>query len=579
MKKILFALIILISLLITSNNIYAETINSYTDISINTTVNKNESITYYRFELPSNGIITLNNYKNDSNSETLNITITLFDSLGNQIDKNFVVLTSTSYNKILDNGTYYIKVEGDNNISFNILFKEYTFIDSNIISSIDNKYKYSFEDIISSSVNKNKKDYYEIELDNISEITLESISENNLLYFNIYDLNDNLVKEIKQVSLEYRSSILLSKGIYYIEVGIKNNIDTNYTFDIYISKEYDKNVSEPNNSFDTATNINKIIHNVINRDNTIDYYKFTISKDAKVKLHFESIEGFELNIYNSKKERIPGYGYASYTDLNEYIILGKGTYYIKVNKLSEVSPDGGYTLSLGDNKTPVILYEPKTNFTPILETQEGTTAYTKSVQLKIRDTIAQNADKYEIYMSTKSNGTYKLVGTINNKATNTYSVQYFKVNNLKQNTQYFFKIRARKTINGAYAYSNYSTVRNYWTAMPKKVKITSNTSKQIKWKKVKGVTGYIVNEKYNKYVGKNVFFQDVYYRGEKSSLLSSSKTKYKRQYKTKLKSKKTKKSTVTVKAYTKKGNFYIVEGELVTSNKSKYSYNKGEKYL
>jgi hypothetical protein len=64
-----------------------------------------------------------------------------------------------------------------------------------------------------------------------------------------------------------------------------------------------------------------------------------------------------------------------------------------------------------------------------------------------------NATGYQIYRSTSPNGSYSRVKTISSNKTVSW-----KNSSLKKNTQYYYKIRAYKTVNGKNYYSSYSSV-------------------------------------------------------------------------------------------------------------------------
>ena len=98
---------------------------------------------------------------------------------------------------------------------------------------------------------------------------------------------------------------------------------------------------------------------------------------------------------------------------------------------------------------------------------------------------------YEIYRSTSSTGTFKLVKRI----TSSKTIQYTD-NNLIAGSTYYYKMRSYVLVDGKRAYSLYTTVLNkkVSSASPTITKIYSHDYNSIKfvWGKLEGVDGYYV---------------------------------------------------------------------------------------
>ena len=103
----------------------------------------------------------------------------------------------------------------------------------------------------------------------------------------------------------------------------------------------------------------------------------------------------------------------------------------------------------------------------------------------------KNADGYRIYRLDTNTNTYKLVTTINNNATTSY-----KHSNLVSATNYYYKVKAFKYLNGSNSYSDYSsTLKATTRPLQPSVTLSSTKSKSIKasWTKIsKRTTGYEV---------------------------------------------------------------------------------------
>lgn len=103
----------------------------------------------------------------------------------------------------------------------------------------------------------------------------------------------------------------------------------------------------------------------------------------------------------------------------------------------------------------------------------------------------KNADGYRIYRLDTNTDTYKLVTTINNNDTTSY-----KHSNLVSATNYYYKVKAFKYLNGSNRYGDYSSSLKATTRpLQPSVTLSSTKSKSIKasWTKIsKRTTGYKV---------------------------------------------------------------------------------------
>lgn len=157
-----------------------------------------------------------------------------------------------------------------------------------------------------------------------------------------------------------------------------------------------------------------------------------------------------------------------------------------------------------------------------------------------------NVTGYEVYMSTSKNGTYKKVAIITKNST----VKYNKTK-LSAGKNYYFKVRAYKTVSGKKNYGAYSGViiTATKTKTPSITKLSAGKKKAtIKWKKVSGATGYEVYMSTSKGKGYKKIATNT-----KNSKVSYTKTK--------LKSKK--------KYYFKIRTYKTVSGKKVYSSYSK----------
>lgn len=154
--------------------------------------------------------------------------------------------------------------------------------------------------------------------------------------------------------------------------------------------------------------------------------------------------------------------------------------------------------SLGSGKTARIkaftvnTTKPATKVELITNTlKRPTLSYLKRVsssKVRLKWRSVKNAKKYEIYRSTKKNSGYRKIATT--------SKTTFTNSKLTPGATYYYKIRARRTINGAPAYSKHSSVKSVKLKLSAPRLISAKTSGKknvkVKWTKVSGAKGYEV---------------------------------------------------------------------------------------
>lgn len=168
---------------------------------------------------------------------------------------------------------------------------------------------------------------------------------------------------------------------------------------------------------------------------------------------------------------------------------------------------------------------------------------------------------YRIYRSTSKNGKYTLVHTMTSKQS---WIHNFEDKKVKPNKQYFYKVSMK--IEGRKDFGPLSEAVSYWTAPKPKVKKKSDNGKTITWKKVKGVSGYLVKEHYVHFNGYNIFFKPIYAIGDDYKTVK--KLSYKRKHYNYYESGKKTKTKVTLKTYAKHGKYLYVSGYPVGTKKT-----------
>lgn len=111
-----------------------------------------------------------------------------------------------------------------------------------------------------------------------------------------------------------------------------------------------------------------------------------------------------------------------------------------------------------------------------------------SAKVKLKWKSVKNAQKYEVYRSQTKNGVYRRIAV-------TGKTSYTDAKKTPGAT-YYYQIRARRTLNGAPAYSKYSAKKSVKLTLSaptlSTVKYTAGKKVSIKWKKVAGAKGYEV---------------------------------------------------------------------------------------
>ena len=161
--------------------------------------------------------------------------------------------------------------------------------------------------------------------------------------------------------------------------------------------------------------------------------------------------------------------------------------------------------------------------------------------------------KVRLYRKSSKNGKYKLVKTVYDGSD--LDIINITDKGLKPNKKYWYKI---KTLGWwSNVWSDYSPAKTYWTC-PKDVKGKKRRGNILTWKRSKGVSGYIVDVEYDKFVGYNIFGQGLIDTYTKSYFVKG--TKYI------LKNRNIK--VVSIRGYSKhNGKYYCTDGDVVKKKK------------
>ena len=207
-------------------------------------------------------------------------------------------------------------------------------------------------------------------------------------------------------------------------------------------------------------------------------------------------------------------------------------------------------------------------------------------QLDIYYTVTNTYPGYRVHSATlymaKADGVYKKVGTTDHAFIENWHHLY--VENLKQNTAYFFKVvvlfvpkdcdtekEFEKLTVDQKIYDETCSPEKFWTTFTPSDKVFTYSTKSstLKWPAVKGATGYIVHEVVSKTLGYNIFGNPVFqhYRIE----FVSSKNSAKSVIRSKVSGVSGKTVSFHITPYVKRGNVYYSWGNPVCS---KLEYDK-----
>ncbi|MGN1443603.1 MAG: hypothetical protein ACI4XE_07125, partial [Acutalibacteraceae bacterium] len=268
----------------------------------------------------------------------------IYDENGYQVwytDHNEWISTTgmrrETYTVYLENGTYYLKINGykygtsyasTGNYKFNLIF---TSSGANIAepnNSIAQAKAVSFNKIIKGVIAENdREDYYKITLPSSGRIGLTITSYMQYYCAIIYDADGYQVwytDHNEWVSTTGKRTdkynIDLEKGTYYLKInGYKYGTSYAsvgfYNFSISFTAS-NANIAEPNNSIAQAKSIQynqKIVGQIAENDRE-DYYKIAMTKSGKLTINFVSyMQYYCIIIYDTDGKQI------WYTDHNEWV--------------------------------------------------------------------------------------------------------------------------------------------------------------------------------------------------------------------------------------------------------------------
>lgn len=504
-----------------SGTIYSGDIRTYSDVD------------YFKTSLSANGYINVKlTHPVVSGQETTNMFVL---SVIRKVDKDQYTEVYTTKirggdtsistpNLGLPKGEYYIKIAGTGNttgtllsgtsypVNYDVCIKAKTAsdreVESNDSAATANTVK-NGKTYYGSTSSSSDKDYYKIKMSKAGYLQIKfghKNSQSTASCYNVvlYNKDNSEIYKFTNTGTEtsYTSCKLgLDAGEYYVCVS---QASTLYTGDYTIcltQKAASGWETENNGDWASADNIQvgKAVKGVITGySSDEDYYRFTLTKAQYINfsLAHEKINdagrSWYVTLYNANAKRgyqdydhIYSYAGSTYTE-SSAVKLSRGTYYLKVQAFAKNAVDKEYTLcvnKIGNKKTSV--------------TSVKSTAYNK---LKVSWKVVPAAASYQVYRSTKKDGDYQNIKTIDSVGTSSWTDS-----SVKTGKTYYYKIKVVvKTQNGNQT-SGFSNVKSA-KAVPAKttLKAKASNAKNVKltWSKVKGANGYEIyrsNSKDGKY--------------------------------------------------------------------------------
>lgn len=504
-----------------SGTTYSGDIRTYSDVD------------YFKTSLSANGYINVKlTHPVVSGQETTNMFVL---SVIRKVDKDQYTEVYTTKirggdtsistpNLGLPKGEYYIKIAGTGNttgtllsgtsypVNYDVCIKVKTAgdreVESNDSAATANTVK-NGKTYYGSTSSSSDKDYYKIKMSKAGYLQIKfghKNSQSTASCYNVvlYNKDNSEIYKFTNTGTEtsYTSCKLgLDAGEYYVCVSQASTLYTgDYTICL-IQKAVSGWETENNGDWASADNIQvgKAVKGVITGySSDEDYYRFTLTKAQYINfsLAHEKINdagrSWYVTLYNANTKRgyqdydhIYSYAGSTYTE-SSAVKLSRGTYYLKVQAFAKNAVDKEYTIcvnKIGNKKTSV--------------TSVKSTAYNK---LKVSWKVVPAAASYQVYRSTKKDGDYQNIKTIDSVGTSSWTDS-----SVKTGKTYYYKIKVVvKTQNGNQT-SGFSNVKSA-KAVPAKttLKAKASNAKNVKltWSKVKGANGYEIyrsNRKDGKY--------------------------------------------------------------------------------
>ncbi|MBR5562563.1 MAG: bacterial Ig-like domain-containing protein [Clostridia bacterium] len=226
------------------------------------------------------------------------------------------------------------------------------FIASAANDTFENAISVELEQTYTGKITENvSHNYYKIILPEAGKLKIDMLAFANV-YYDFYGQNKEGILTYGFISISNTPGfsnkvvgLYLTAGTYYLDLHRWNmNGECNVTFYFDSSSEtIPESYGGSNESLNAASEIelNKKYIGVVAKNESYDFYKFTLDENNKVKIKFHTDIASWIQFYNSKGEELYGNSYvnndyvATGEDIKEYN-LKKGTYYFVVRSTNGI---------------------------------------------------------------------------------------------------------------------------------------------------------------------------------------------------------------------------------------------------
>ncbi len=479
-----------------SNNTLAtaETLNLGTSYAGQ--ISMNDTVDYYKFTISSSGTVSLNIsesieyvYNRIYNADG----VKLWES-NNRWNTN-TKLCVTQKDVQLTKGTYYFGIERDGSrygtYNFDITFSsaDETFAET---GTGTNNSLATAETIALATTYRgqiaynDESDFYQLTLPSSGKLRIHARA--GIEYVNYY-LYDKDGKQIWSAAPHWNTNTYVSdqdtyldltKGTYYFSVNKNGSRYGNYYFKLGFTtaqESFEETGTGINNETASASriSINKSYKGQIALNDTKDYYRFSVSKDATYHVYLNAaMNRCYLHIYKSNGEEAWSNGFYANSTTNkvvttENIDLAKGSYYLLVE---DSSSTGNYTFAVQTSYIDKLVKVSK--------------IANKGTGIKIVWNGAGGSKGYYIYRKVKG-GSYKRIAKVD---ASTRSYIDTAVKN-KSGETYYYVVRGYS----GDVKTRYKAKGLLRLASPAIELTTSSAYNKIEWNQISGAEGYYIYRK------------------------------------------------------------------------------------
>lgn len=459
---------------------------------------------YYKVDLPESGRLSVNVH-----SDIKKLDLKIYDSNDDHLTNEFPQKGDNTYTFDLSAGTYYLNFDefigtGDYSFSLDYSASGETYTEENdTIDAVRNTTPVPFGKTINGMIALNDKtDYFKVDLAESGRLSINVHSDIKKLDLKMYDSNDEFMTNEYPQNGDNTYTYDLAAGIYYLNFDKFNGTGAySFSLDYTASGE---TYTEENNTIDAVRNkaavpFGKTINGLIAFNDRKDIYKVELTGSGRLSINVHSdITKMDTILYDSYEEFVAE-AYPQKGD-NTYIYdLSAGTYFLVFDKYSGT---GAYSFSL-NYKASGETYTEENNTIDAVR-NAASIPFAK----KIRGQIALNDsyDYYKVAVSKSVKLKIKVHSDIAGVGIDLYDSDGYNTT-LDYSMPKGDKVYKYTLAKGTYflRFSKNDGTGNYsFTAAPSVSRPSfasvakGRKSIRLKWKKVSGANGYVIQYATNK---------------------------------------------------------------------------------